>query len=241
MGDEIDQLAVTADRIMHDMPVRPPPGLHLLRKGGVGQRIAVDKAAPADAPGKARFGLSEHTVAHRRMNAVGADHDVRFDFPTVGKSGERDAVPRLRACAGSVGVEQAIGKRRDQQIQQIGTVHGDELCAVFFRDIARPARPRDDTSAAEAADNLLPCLIPGFNGLILDTEIPESLHRVGTEIQPGADFAQFGRLLVERDLVPATVQRQCRRRATEPAADDGNLRHAGQGRGLRLFSRTARS
>ena len=120
-------------------------------------------------------------------------------------------------------------------------MHGDEFCAVFFGDIARPARPSNHPAAAKTPNDLLSRLVAGSDSLVFDTEIAKSLQCIGTEIEPGAYFAKLRRFLIHRDLVAAPVQRQRRRRSAKPAADDDNFGHPCQGSGLRLFSRTARS
>ena len=221
MGDEIDQTAGAANRIMHDMAVRSPPRDHLAGEARVGERLAGHQAAPANATREARFDMAENTVADRRMDPVRADHDIRFDGCAIGEMGHRAACAGLGARALGSQMKHAVGQRRDQQGQQIRAVHGQKRRTVARGDIAGPLRPGDHAAAAEAADDLFLGLAAGLQRGVFDAEISECLQRVGAEIEARPDFPEFGGLLVDRDLETASMQRQRRRRAAKPAADDG--------------------
>ena len=48
---------------------------------------------------------------------------------------------------------------------------------------------------------------------------------IGTELDAGADLAKLGRLLVDRDLEPASSQRDGGRQPAEPGADHRDAAH----------------
>ena len=239
MGDEIDQAASAADRIMHDMAVRSPPRDHLAREGRVGERLAGDQTAPANATREPRFDMTEKTVADRRMNPVRADRDIGFDGCTVGEMRDRMAGTGLGAGTFGTQAKRAVGQLPDQQAQQIGAVHGEKRRTVARGDIAGPLRSGDHAAAAETSDELFLRLKPDFQRGVFDAEIPERFQRVGAEIESGADFAQFGGFLVDRDLETASMKSQRRRRPAEPAADDGYSGHPCHISGSGSISRSA--
>ena len=175
------------------------------------------------------------------MNSVRADRDIGFDGCTVGEMHDRMSGAGLGARTLGARMKRAVGQLRDQQGQQIGAVHCQKRCAVARGDIAGPLRSGDHAAAAEASDELFLRLKTGFQSGVFDTEISECLQRVGAEIEAGADFAEFGGFLVDRDLETASMQCQRRRRAAEAAADDGYSGHPCQIGGSRSISRSAGS
>ena len=92
-----------AHRVMHHMAVRAHP--HGAVFGVDVGRHGLDRhhAAPADAAGEARLVGAEQAFAHRRMNAVGADHDIGLDGGAVGEA--RRGVPRAAFDADAAGAE----------------------------------------------------------------------------------------------------------------------------------------
>ena len=60
----------------------------------------------------------------------------------------------------------------------------------------------------------------------IDAQRPERLHRVGRQIDPGADLAMHRRLLANDDLGAATLERQRRGQSANAASDDNDAWHA---------------
>ena len=85
MRDDVEEFAAP-DGIVHHMAVRPHPHRAVGDINVARHRVRRRHAAPADAAGEARYIGAEQTVAHHRMNAVGADHDVGLDLAAVGKA-----------------------------------------------------------------------------------------------------------------------------------------------------------
>ena len=111
--------------VVHDMAVRPHP--HRAVRGVDVGRHRFDRrhAAPADAAGEARRIGAEQAFAHRRMNAVGADHDIGLDRAAVGKlRGGRPLAVVARVDADAAFAEPDVGRlqRVPQHVEQIGAM-----------------------------------------------------------------------------------------------------------------------
>ena len=221
------------------MAVRSPPRDHLAGEGGVGERFAGHEAAPADATREPRFDMTENAVADRRMNSIRADHDIRVDGGAVGEMRDRGAGAGFGARTLGIQMEHAVRQLRNQQGEQIGAVHGQKRRTVTRGDIAGPLRSGDHATAAKAADELFRRLKSDFKRVVFDTEISERLQGVGAEIEARADFAELAGFLVDRDFAAAAIQRQRRRAAAQPTADDGYSRYPCQGNESGSFSQGA--
>lgn len=82
MRHKIDQFAA-AHRIVDDMPMRAPPRRHILRVVHICDGLDRDQPPPANAAGEIGLDGSEQAFADGRMDAVGADNNIRLYFGAV--------------------------------------------------------------------------------------------------------------------------------------------------------------
>ena len=66
------------DPVVHDMPVRPHPVVRGDFYAEMLYAFGRHQPAPGDAAGEARLLRAEGEMAHARMDAVGADQEIRF-------------------------------------------------------------------------------------------------------------------------------------------------------------------
>ena len=151
--------------------------------------------------------------AHRRADAVGADDDIGFGRRAVGKMRHRAAVHRIGADASCAERERRVADRAAQQVMQIGAVRGQVRRAEFLpRDRlqrlaeAQPPFVEGDRHDAERLERVA-------HELVLEAERTQHLDAVRADLQPGADFAELLRALIERNLDAALAQRDRPRRA----------------------------
>ena len=163
---------------------------------------------------------SQQRLAHRRIDAVGADHDIRL-FPAAVLEFERDGV--------------AFPLQRDQPLAEFDGAGGD----VTGQDLVEVAPVNDHVAGAErrlagvahvvaehglagielAADPVFRPE-PDLEELRLDSGGAQHLHRVGAEIDAGTEPLEGGRLLVDADAKAALFQERRGDQPAEPRADD---------------------
>ena len=106
IGREVARIAkgIGMEVIAYNRTPRPDPGRHARDR---------DDAAPSHLLRETGGPRSEQTLAHDRIDAVGADDHVGFDLDSVGEAGESRAVAR--------------GRRRGARIEPDG--RRGKLCA----------------------------------------------------------------------------------------------------------------
>ncbi len=138
----------------------------------------------------------------------------------VGKTRYRGAVHRIGADAAGAERERRVADRAAQQVMQIGAVRGHVRRAVFFpRDrLQRLAETQPPFVPGDRHDaERLKCVA---HELVLEPERTQHLDAVRTDLQPGADFFEFLRTLIERNLDAALAQRAGRGEPADAGADD---------------------
>ena len=151
MGDDVEQLAAGAHEIMHDVSARSHPqhdvgGVDLVRHS-LGRR----HAAKTDAAGEARRISAEQALAHLGMNAVGADHEVRFDLAAIGKTRNGAVCARCDRYAAQPKPDVGRPQRARQNLEQIGAINRNARRAEFLAIVALIAA-RDFASGAATSE-----------------------------------------------------------------------------------------
>src|SRR6202040_3384601 len=101
-AEDVELVAVDADRVADDVAVRPNPAEILAvfdfdaaaGPDAGGYAIHRHDGAPGRHPGVTRLACAEMLRAHGRADAVGADYDIGFGRTAVGKTCHRGAVHR---------------------------------------------------------------------------------------------------------------------------------------------------
>ena len=150
MGDDVEEFAAP-HRVMHDMAVRAHPHRAVDDINVARHRVGRRHAAPADAAGEARHVGAEQTVAHHRMDAVGADHDVGLDLAAVGKARHRVAGAALDRTVRRPERMSVDLSAPAQDGEQIGAMHREVGGAELFPEIA-PSRARNVAAGVPRAD-----------------------------------------------------------------------------------------
>ena len=207
------------------MAVRPHPHRAVGDINVARHRVRRRHAAPADAAGEARHIGAEQTVAHHRVNAVGADHDVGLDLAAVGKARYGVLGAALDRHGAHAGADLGGLERAGEDRQQVGAVHRQIGRAEFFFEVAAP-RARDVAATVPGADVEKVGIAGDGVDLVLDAERAQRLDGIGRGVEPGADLAQIRRLLAHDGLGAAMLQRQRRGEPADPASHDGNARCA---------------
>jgi len=135
MGDDVEQLAA-AHPIVHDVSARSHPQRDV---GGVDiarHRLGRRHAAKTDAAGEARRIRAEQALAHLGMNAVGANHEVRFDLAAIGKTRNGAVCARCDRDAAQPKPDVGRPQRVRQNPQQIGAMNRDARRAEFLAIVA---------------------------------------------------------------------------------------------------------
>ena len=157
------------------------------------------------------------------MDAVGGDDDVGFGRSAIGERHPGRGAVLLESDAAMSGMDQACGQRGGQHIDEVGAVHAERR--VPARGVRHLYRRDRRAVVAEVtgirADPRAPFLHRRFQPNPL-----QLAHAVGGEKHAGADLADRGRLLIDRDL--ETLRDKCVgcEQAADPAADDRNTRTA---------------
>ncbi len=149
-------------------------------------------------PRYARFAVADELRAHRRAQAVGADQCAAVQrFAIFAEHAHRAAVLFVagHAVTGAQ-IDQFAGPATfEQGGVQIGAMdHRVGIAEAFAELVVERNRcnfcRRQRVHQAQAVD------IDRFGThLFADAEIVETMKRVGAELNPGADFAEFGRAL----------------------------------------------
>ena len=113
-----------------------------------------------------------------------------------------------------------LGQGLAQEPVQIGAVRGHVGRAVFrlCHGLQGLAKPQGGIVPLQRDH------IDGFEGVpaqrLLEAQGPVHLHRVGPDLQTGADLFELGRALVDRDLEAAPIERAGTREPADARPDD---------------------
>src|SRR5579871_1327657 len=151
------------------------------------------------------------------MNAVGADDDIALCASAVGERHPRCVALLREADTAMSGMHDVLGQRRGDERDEVGAMHAEgRIPAGGIRHLYRRDRcPVLTEIARRGAD-------PGAGFLHRwpEPHAFELAHAVGGEEDAGADLAERGGLLMDRDVEPLREQRLGGEQAADPAADD---------------------
>ena len=222
-GDEVVFVAIGGGVVDHHVAVGGPPFDARLEVEVVGlQPIPGDQRAMGDPAAVVRLFLAEQRFAKPRIDAVGADHDVRPVARAVGK-GQFDA----RAVVDDLGqalveVQRSRVQRVDLERVQVAAVDGDIGRAIG----------RDGMIAERDAREIIPRLAIAAhpeigmravrrNG-ILDADPPEDLHHVRAHVDPRAEAREGRSLLEDIDGEAGLLEERRGAGTAQACADDGD-------------------
>src|SRR5262245_36835463 len=221
-ADEVHDLA-GAQRVVHDVsagtdPVRADHAHHMARQPHHG-----DDAAPGDDAGELRLVGTEEPLADAGMHAIRAHQNVPFRRATVFELQshacfslvEADAPCAEMDCGTLLAPHRAL-----EHAEEVGAVYREIRVAVALdRNLAQvvelPALAR-----VPDADLLTFGLAGKRVERLAHAERVQDVRAVRRELDPGADLAQLGRLLVHLDLAAHPRERQgSRQPADSPSGD----------------------
>ncbi len=223
-GEEVDVLAVAADRVVQQVRVRAHPELDRLGIGEGGKPIGGHDAAEGARPRVDRLLAAGHPAAHQRAHAVRADHQVRLHGPAVGER-EADRVALLDEVGEPVPEMQPGGaERAAEDALEIGAMDaevGGTEAAAIGRVLAH-GKGRDATAVP-------PTPVDQLGGFGRDGRRSRRAGRgaadpgrVGGQRHRRADFGQLGGLLEDIRRHAALPQREREGQPANAAAGDGH-------------------
>jgi hypothetical protein len=167
------------------------------------------------------------------MNAVGANHEVRFDLAAIGKT--RNGAVCARCDRDAAQPKPDVGRSQPvrQNPEQIGAMNRDARRAEFLAIVALIAA-RDFASVPPRANDGKFRRIGRGIDLVLEAERTQRLDGVRRKPNAGADLGKLRRLLADNDLGTLALERKRRRKPADPAANDKNARCARHLPSLRL-------
>src|SRR4029077_12741392 len=164
--------------------------------------------------------------AHLRVNAVGADDEVRPRNMAVGKA-------RFRVLGRLADGDALFAKRNRVRLQPLHRLgqNAEEVAAMQHdvrRAVAFGRRRAEIEPVPGFAAAPVPYLARGRNDLnagqgVAQAERIEDTGAVRAELDAGADLLEHGRLLVHLDIDAALEQRQRRGESADAAANDDDF------------------
>src|SRR5262249_49634655 len=128
-ADKIQQPAAR-DEVMHQMAAWPEPRLVAALETEFGDALRRDQSAIRDAAGKLRVLSAEQQLAHRGMDAVGADKNVGLDNGAVGEA-RLDRIAMIDEAGEAMAeMDARLWQPGGDDRLQIGAMHGEVRGAV---------------------------------------------------------------------------------------------------------------
>src|SRR5215471_1595860 len=191
---------------MHEMPARTDPGLAAELEPETGDALGRNEPAIRDTAGKGRLLLAEQRRAHRRMDAVGADEDVRSDMRAVFET-------RLGAVAVIGKAEQSVAEMhafhregRGNDRQEVGAMNGHVRRAVELVAARIERRPLQGAAVPPAplmgAERTHTLAVETWS----EAEPAQDARCIRRHVDAAADLGQLGRLLVDIDFESGLTQ-----------------------------------
>src|SRR5262245_16730498 len=176
--------------------------------------------APGDAAGKTRLLGTEDKAAHVRMDAIGADQEVRFRRRTVRESRDHALTRLLQPRELVTDMQTFLRQRVGQKVGKIGAVEVVIRRAEGCFDL-RPQRYA--LQAASIVPAPLMDLARTHTDRIhrrLETQPLQQPRRVGTDLDASADPGDARRLLVDMAVEPRPEAVPAGREPADSAAND---------------------
>ena len=229
-GDEVVDFAA-AHRIVHEMRARTGPQDHVRVPQIVRHLVAAQHRPIGDMPGDARLAVADDPLADFRPHAVAGDERA------AGNAAAADMRDHAGVAAILVVVDVGVGFERDEIVilarleegaVDIGPVRHRIRIAECLHHLVAEADIGDQL-AGERVPHLQVAgdMRVGEHG-VLEPDLVEHAEDIGAELDAGADFLEFGRLLEQMDRHAFQGQRVSCRQAADAAAgyDDRFIRSA---------------
>ena len=170
--------------------------------------------------------VAEQLLAQRRVDAVGADHDVGAEPRAVGQM-QRDTLGRL-GKGGSPRAEPdghrvVAQDRLGQGAMEIAAVHHPVGCAIMLDRAGAEVEQIPGLARAEQPDFLAGRLGHDAPHDVVEPERDQHPRPVGAELQAGAELAKLGCLLDDADIEAAPPARQRGDQPGDAGASDQNV------------------
>ncbi len=155
----------------------------------------------SDHAGELRMLGSEQRGAHHRVDAVGADQRIRTVGVAVGEA-DRHVVGTGGDADGTLaGADDPLRQLRLERGEKVGAVDGELRRAVAFLGGVGHREPRGLLAGIPGAADAVGGTRGGGAHRLAHAETVERAHRIGREVDVGADAAEFRRLLEHHDIV----------------------------------------
>ena len=184
------------------------------------------RAAPRELAGEHRAVGADGVLAHHRLDAVGADHEIGLPWRALFER-HRHAIVALAQRGGASAEHQRLrverGHRCAQRIVQIAPVQLKVRRAVALLVLLAQRQAVQQLAVVEAAE--LERLGPHRQRLESGAQIEpiEHLHRVGAHLDACTDLAEHRRLLGHAHAMAALQQRGRSGQPAEAGADDRDV------------------
>ena len=190
MRNHVDQFATTHP-VHHDRTVRSDPQ-RVVRRINVPHRVDRHKEPPAHFPGELRRVRTDQACAHGRVDAIGTDDDIGFDFVSICESSAGAMVVSLDTHAPGPQLDSSGGQRSGKNIKQVRSVRRAAYRAKTSLEIATLWCLCQDATAPAIAHNLIFGLPCDRSNRGFEVERPQCLHRIRMKCYPSTDFLQLG-------------------------------------------------
>jgi hypothetical protein len=179
-----------------------------------------DHAAPRDHAEEARTVAAEQLMTDDRMHPVGADQGMALDgLAALELKRHPTLVLRHAGCPPTkMDRVRLVGTHRiDQHLQKVGAEHGDVGKAVALDRLGAEIEQFPSPSSVPQTDLLAFGIARELPQRLQDTERVQGAGAVRADLNAGAEFLEFGRLLIDVDVMTAIKERQRRRHAADAA------------------------
>ncbi len=224
-ADEIHQLA-GAQRIVDHMATDSDPVSCVVATDVLRHPLDRDHAAPCDHAKKARTVAAEQLMTDDRMHPVGADQGIALDGLAALELKRHPALVLRHAGGAPTKMDRVrlLGTHRiDQHLQKVGAEHGDVGKAVALDRLGAEIEQFPGPAGVPQADLLAFGIARELPQRLQDTERVQGAGAVRADLNTGAEFLEFGSLLIDVDVMTAIDQRERRRHAADAAASDEDV------------------
>ena len=223
--DEIDELALPNVITDHKTAVAGPL-VHMEVVIILRQRIAGRQRAPTHRSRVAWAFAAENAGTDRRADAVATHDDVGFAAGAVVKRQANGAIAGFDRRASLAELDALLRHGLREQAMQVAAVDDVIFGAVALFEIDE-GQTVVDLARIPIAPGQSDRLGPDGMELADKSDRLKEFHRVGADVDAGAELGEFGGLLVDLHLETLAAQRDGCRQATEARSDNCNATRPG--------------